>query len=87
MRSVVVENDNQDDDDDDEEEDVDAGPMSSIQGSVEFVESSEFRVEVNATSSSVEQLARFHYNFTYFHGSLLLQMVSARVRSRHVQTH
>lgn len=46
-----------------------------MQGSVEFIESDEFRVEVNATSSSVDQLARFHYNFTYLHGSLLLQMV------------
>ena len=47
----------------------------TMQGSVEFIESNEFRIEVNATSSSVEELARFHYNFTDFHGSLLLQMV------------
>jgi len=49
--------------------------VDTMQGSVEFVQSNEFRIEVNAESSSVEQLARFHYNFTDFHGSLLLQMV------------
>jgi len=49
--------------------------MLTTQGSVEFIESNEFRIEVNATSSSVETLSRFHYNFTDFHGSLLLQMV------------
>ena len=46
-----------------------------LQGSVEFIDSNEFRIEVSAESSSVEQLARFRYNFTDFHGSLLLQMV------------
>ena len=49
--------------------------MLMMQGSVKFIESNEFRIELNAVSSSVEQLARFHYNFTDFHGSLLLQMV------------
>jgi len=71
LRSVV----------DDGDDDVDnARVVVWTQGSVEFVESNEFRIEVNATSSSVEQLARFHYNFTYFHGSLLLQMVRTDVR-------
>ena len=46
---------------------------------MEFIESSEFRIEVNATLSSVDDLARFHYNFTDFHGSLLLQLVSSSV--------
>jgi len=49
--------------------------MVTLQGSVEFIDSNEFRIEVSAESSSVEQLARFRYNFTDFHGSLLLQMV------------
>ena len=55
--------------------------MMLMQGSVEFIESNEFRIEVNATSSSIDNLARFHCNFTDFHGSLLLQMVREQQQS------
>jgi len=70
---------------DDDNDDADAGMLTLTQGSVEFVESNEFRIEVNATSSSVEHLARFHYNFTDFHGSLLLQMVRIDVYCRRLE--
>lgn len=46
------------------------------QGSVEFIESNEFRIEVNVTSPSIAELARVHYNYTDYHGSVLLQLVS-----------
>ena len=62
-------------DDVDDAADNDGWLMMTMQGSVDFIDSNEFRIEVNAASSSVEHLARFHYNYTDFHGSLLLQMV------------
>ena len=68
-----------------DDDNADAGMLTLTQGSVEFVESNEFRIEVNATSSSVEHLARFHYNFTDFHGSLLLQMVRINVYCRRLE--
>jgi len=49
-----------------------------VQGSVEFLESNEFRIEVNVTSPNIHDLARFHYNYTDYHGSVLLQLVSVQ---------
>ena len=49
-----------------------------FQGSVEFIEAPDFLIEVNVESSSVDELAKVHYNYTDYFGSVMLQMVSNR---------
>ena len=48
-----------------------------FQGSVEFIESDDFHIEVNITAPSNDDLAKVHYNYTMLDGSVLLQLVSA----------
>ena len=50
-----------------------------LQGSVEFVESEKLLFEINITSPSLDELSRVHNNYTDYHGSLLLQLVTAAV--------
>ena len=54
----------------------------TFQGSVEFIESNDFHIEVNVTAESTDALARVHYNYTDYQGSVLLQMVSSIIMLR-----
>ena len=47
-----------------------------FQGTVEFIESDEFQVQVNVTAPDTKELAKVHFNYTENLSSALLQVVS-----------
>ena len=46
-----------------------------FQGSVEFIESNTFHIDINVTSENVDELAKLHYNYTHLDGAIFLQLV------------
>ncbi|ELU02157.1 hypothetical protein CAPTEDRAFT_209260 [Capitella teleta] len=48
-----------------------------VQGSVEFIESTDFQIEFDVNAASTDELAKFHYNYTDHQGSILVQVFKA----------
>jgi len=43
---------------------------------VEFIEAPQLRLEVNISSPSLQHLSRVNHNYTEYHNTLLLQLVT-----------